>query len=85
MNAVITQDMCSTPSSSPTMVGRAGESTVWFSEDISMISISPMNSSRMLGAGAGSMAPPGSDDVADSAADDGAGAVCGAEARPGRA
>lgn len=48
MNAVITQDMCSTPCSSPTMVGSAVEKMVWLSEDMSWVRINPTNSRVMV-------------------------------------
>src|SRR5699024_2471098 len=68
MNAVETHSIWSTPSSSPTMVGRAVASTVWLSENMNIAIISPTKSrmiaevvigaasvSSRVGAGAGSM------------------------------
>ena len=63
MKAVITQSISLTPLSSPTIVGRAVLSTVWFRAASSMESISPMNSSTMCcfpSAGSGRWASVGS-------------------------
>ena len=48
MKAVMTQAICSTPLSSPTMVGSALESTVWFSDASSMVTMRPANSRTIL-------------------------------------
>ena len=44
---VITQLMCSTPCSSPTIVGSDGARIVWFSEDMSITTTKPKNMARM--------------------------------------